>query len=140
MLRKIEELRKQPKEVRNRRAFYVATVVTAIIAGVWAISVPAKFAAIDTIGNPANDQSGSFSRAIVDVKEQFASLVDSLRSESLVAPTPTDRLDKSNQIDIEAMFDTDTSQNKIEEKEPARAIRIATTSTKTATSGSPIEG
>ncbi len=43
MLKKIEALRKEPKHVRNRYAFWTAFFVTLVIIVVWGSTLPARF-------------------------------------------------------------------------------------------------
>ena len=42
LLEKIEALRKEPKEVRNRYAFISALSVTLLVAVIWSISLPSR--------------------------------------------------------------------------------------------------
>lgn len=144
MLRKIESLRHEPKPIRDRYAFYWASIVTLVIAGFWAISLPSKFAAITNIGEVVNedDESGGFSRAIDDIKNNFsASLLDLKELTSTTTDPTAEEIKESdhvpaadnNVIDIAGMFAT-TSESEPAPTAPApKVIRIATTSQISAT-------
>ncbi|MFN3188475.1 MAG: hypothetical protein ACK42D_02955 [Candidatus Paceibacteria bacterium] len=43
LLRAIENVRQKPKAVRQRYAFVIAATFTAVVAGVWSLSLPSRF-------------------------------------------------------------------------------------------------
>jgi hypothetical protein len=142
MLRKIEQLRTQPKHVRNRHAFYGAALFTAVVAGFWAVSLPAQLVLPEPMveENP-NDETGGFARALQDIKSQAAAGIAVLQDFDAESGTDTvtDQSDEVGTIDIEAMFtadevvsinestSSDTETAMVPDTE-ARVIMIATTS------------
>lgn len=46
LLRTIENIRQKPKAVRQRYAFVTAVAFTAIVTGIWSLSLPARFTAV----------------------------------------------------------------------------------------------
>jgi len=72
MLKKIEQLRKEPKQVRDRYALYGALCVTTIIATAWLITVPAKFETI--VVTPSDTQSSAAADAWQDVSAQLRAI------------------------------------------------------------------
>lgn len=143
MLKKIEELRKRPKHVRDRYAFVSALVFTSAVAMIWVVSLPARFSETPEVGL-ADDQNGSFSRALEDVQGQMANVfgglgeeLNSLQEES-AAISDTDLGNPSNEyeFDIETMLmeDQGKAPNTFEEMKDSyindepRRILIATSS------------
>lgn len=118
LLRKIEEIRKQPKSVRDRYALSVALAVTSFLAVVWLISLPARFNDAPELTANIDDEAGGFSRALEDVQGQFANIFSGL-DESInelqhanapgEADSPVEDESLSPyQLDIDAMFDGET--------------------------------
>lgn len=86
MLRKIESLRKEPKEVRNRHAFVIASVITGIITIVWAFQLPARFGEEENVRREASEDQpeSSFVQGFVDLyKEAKTSITNTLSSSEL---------------------------------------------------------
>lgn len=139
MLRKIESLRKKPKEVRNQYAFYGACIVTGFIAILWALSLPARFDSVNATED-TSDKTGGVTRALADIKESIGAAVTIFR-DSLVTEvdTPTTTADTAEEetgtIDIAAMFATSSATaTKTPDKKEQRHILIGTSSpSKTAT-------
>ena len=112
MLKKIESLRKRPKHVRNQYAFYGAVLVTGIIIVFWVVSIPAKFQQVEVVQDDS-DSDGGFARAFQDLKSNFATVVETTKTEvidtiSVATSTEEAGADTRYTIDIEAMFATTT--------------------------------
>lgn len=73
MLRKIEQIRKEPKEVRNRYAFWVAFLFTAVVAFFWVTSLPARMQVFTGV-TPQEKTEGGLTRIFQRMK---ASVMDS---------------------------------------------------------------
>jgi len=76
----LDRIRRKPKAVRNQYAFGAAVTFTLLIAGVWSLSIPARFA---SIGNVAAIGSASssvpttpFAGLLDQLKHQFESAKD----------------------------------------------------------------
>ena len=128
MLRKIEALRKEPKEVRNRYAFWVAFLFTAVITVFWLTSIPARMSTLSGVV-PAEKTEGGFSRMFQNMK---ASVSDSVPT----APTFTEEQEGTEEdagtINFETFFQATTTK-----KTPAqegRPVLIGTTSRAQSTS------
>lgn len=83
LLRAIENVRRKPKPVRKRYAFVVAVVFTALVAGVWSFSLPARFGAIDGAisaapGGRETSQSAGlpFSGMFGQIRQQFSDIMN----------------------------------------------------------------
>lgn len=72
MLEKLESLRTQPKYIRNRYAFWTASMLTLIIASFWLTSLPSRFAPqVTQTATPAVAGSSfwnTFGKIIQDIK------------------------------------------------------------------------
>lgn len=91
MWRKIEHLRKQPKEVRNRYAFWYAFLITAMIMVVWASTLPARFDVLtqENEGKSQQRVESGLSRAWADLKATVVEGVSiEVPAEEVVAPAP----------------------------------------------------
>lgn len=81
LLRAIENIRRKPKAARQQYAFVTAVTFTAIVAGVWSLSLPARFVAVQegvAIATPeVSSQKASvpFSGVWTEFKQQVLGLV-----------------------------------------------------------------
>lgn len=117
MLKKIEALRKKPKYVRDRFALTGAVSVTALIAVLWLVSLPAQFSEAPEVSFK-NDTEGGFSRALSDIQGQFANALggltdsfDSLQEQSTTSLEVGVSTSSQYELDIDSMF-TNTSLSK----------------------------
>lgn len=146
MLSKIEALRKQPKKIRDRYAFYSAFMVTLVIAIIWGFSLPIRYGNITqglTDGAPT-ETSGGFVRALSDIKSQFTASLSQVKEilPEQVLPTTDDTSAQtratSTMLDIEAVWSGSSTVSNVPQSEPnGRVILIGTTSASIATSSSP---
>ena len=134
MLGKIEELRKEPKPVKDRYAFYIAFLLTAVIGGVWLSTIPSKFAEVDN-ELKTSDQPGGFKRAFSDVQGQFSNAFATIKAslpeaaeEDVTRVVPEAVPSTDNQIDIAAMFATTSPTTSLDSIETLKTILIATSS------------
>ena len=107
MISKIESLRKKPKEVRNRYAFWTALCFTMVIAGFWLMSMPARLQVLT--GTPQKTEvQGGVSRWISNTKHMFAGsmeAIDSASTEPLEISVPQEET-----IDFDTFFSTTSPQ------------------------------
>ncbi len=138
MLHKIEQLRKKPKHVRDRYAFWFAFLFTVCVAGVWATTLPARFLALSETEVTAPEEIGV-------AGERWSGLLASVRSGFAALGTETDDVEGAVVLPVTATT-TSTSTDPLadmvwteaakaperEPTQPARTILIGTTSTATA--------
>lgn len=80
MLDKIEALRTEPKHIRNRYAFWLALLVTLVIAFFWVMSIPTKLSQSDPQTQKHENEQGSFSRTLGEIKVRVMEIVSSMRT------------------------------------------------------------
>jgi len=122
MLRKIEQLRKAPKHVHERYALYGAVSVTAVIALVWLVSLPARFEPV--VVDTTEEQSASASAAWAEITEQFRDFSAAL---DIDAPAPAA---DSHELDVAAIFAATSTSAAAATELPAveQRVLIGTTS------------
>ena len=148
MLKQIERLKREPKEVRDRYAFYVATLATLVIAIIWASSLPPKFSNLAAEVEPTdNDETGGFSRAFSDLRQQAATAIASIKeqwpqevSDSSVTDVnqlATEKIDlvKEQRERAEAVVSSST-ESVSEPEKVGRVVLIATSSSPQKTASS----
>lgn len=145
MLKKIESLRQQPKSVRDRYAFFTALGVTFLIAAVWAVSLPSRYASIAEVTSelPKSEEVGNFARVFGDIKSQLQASIASVKNtpvpgnEESEAEETTVSANSAYEIDIAGMFTatstTNTSTSTGSSPTP-KVILIATTTDRSASS------
>tara|TARA_B100000745_G_scaffold283015_1_gene216719 strand:- start:285 stop:680 length:396 start_codon:yes stop_codon:yes gene_type:complete len=122
MLRKIEKLRKEPKEVRNRYAFWVALLFTTVVTVFWLTSLPARMQVFTGVA-PQEKTAGGFTRMWQSMK---ASVLDGAPE---VVPEPAPEEVKQVTIDEFLASSSQASNNQKEATAPVgRPILIATSS------------
>ncbi len=134
MLRKIEELRKKPKYVRDRYAFWGAFLFTALIVVFYVLSIPARFGVLTGV-SPVEKTEGGFSRVFSDMKASVIQAVAPERSTVMSSPnTSSSTEDDSNEniIDFATFFEDAATSNA--PTAPPKPILIATTSSKSVSS------
>lgn len=139
MLKKIESIRKKPKEVRNRYAFWVALGCTALVSVFWLTGISSRF---ETVSKGAADDievQGGISRSISDMKASVSEGVEALN----VFKSGIDKVDADTQevkddaqeIDFDTFFiETESLPDEIEVPERQNHVLIGTTSGKKNTS------
>lgn len=82
LLRVIEKIRQKPKSVRQRYAFVFTVAFTAMVTGIWSLSLPARFASVqeefsDVAVVPATQSATApFSGVWDQFKKQLINLTD----------------------------------------------------------------
>ena len=108
MLSKIESLRKQPKHIRNRYAFWIALGTTLCIAVVWLTTVPNRFANIQHI-QTQQETRGNFARVFSDLKQTISDAVGNFATSTEDAAVPAQEA-PVNTIDFSTFFATSSVQ------------------------------
>lgn len=86
ILRAIENIRQKPRSVRQRYAFVTAFIFTAVVTGIWSLSLPARFVAVQEgvmIASPEiTNQAASvpFSGVWGEFKQKLIGLSNSKKS------------------------------------------------------------
>ncbi len=130
MLKKIEALRKAPKEVRNRYAFWTAALFTSVIILFWLVSVPAKLAFFNTVATPEVELQGGVSRTFSDLRN----LISTPEAEKETEVPEEIIVDG---MDFNTFFVASTTSEAPEVEKPTvqkRTVLIGTTTKKTSTS------
>ena len=136
ILSKIESLRKKPKVVRVRYAFWMSTVFTAVITAFWVTSLSVQMQSMSG-SVPQADQQGIVSRSLSDFGNYFHTRLNSVFKVTsspvvLTAPHAT----SSNTMNFQTML----KDNPPASSTPAatgQVILIGTTTDAAATSQTP---
>ena len=81
MLKKIEALRKKPKNIRNRYAFWIATIATLVVVVVWGTTLPTRFA--QTAENTSTSAGlDEFGNALGEISSNLSDTLNSVRSQA----------------------------------------------------------
>lgn len=130
MLRKIEALRTQPKHVRNRYAFWTALFLTACIALIWTISIPARFESDDVNEAQTATPPGVISRSFGDMRTAIATYIDNMRYRvEYKSDNQDDGQSSVYTLDLQALV-ASSSVSKETEKNMPLATSTTATSTK----------
>lgn len=90
MLKKIESLRKKPRHVRNRYAFWTALIFTLILGVVWGTTLPARFTY--TTENATNPESlGDFNDALGGISTNLSETLSTIRTEAELYQAQSDK-------------------------------------------------
>jgi hypothetical protein len=130
MFTKLEALRKKPKHVRDRYAFWFASLATFCIAGVWATTLPAKFSTIMGVDvtTPVEvaEANSRWSDMLASVRAGISGLVSDEEATTTVKAEATSS--------APAMVWTEAAvSERVETDAPARIILIGTSSAAAAT-------
>ncbi|OIP77532.1 MAG: hypothetical protein AUK16_01655 [Parcubacteria group bacterium CG2_30_44_11] len=136
MFAKLDELRKKPKHVRNRYAFWLATIFTLCVAGVWVTTLPTRLALITSTA------AGTVSTAEVrTLGSRWSSMTAAVRSSfnrsriaSAVVESTPNQIASSTPTTTDMVWTEAAASKYIEYDNPARTILIGTTSKVIATS------
>lgn len=139
-----QELRNKPKHVRERIAFVGTIVLTGIIAGAWAVTLPMRFAS-ESDGGAVTRVPGAFSRVWTDLTTRVGDTISEVRGSGTVSYTATSSSNEmpgttnSTSTDIEAVWqqtlDDVRAQNatvdhaSVTKVTTGNPVRIATSST-----------
>ena len=148
ILRAIENIRQKPKAVRQRYAFVTAATFTAIVTGIWVISLPARFDAVQngmltaspeistqSAGAPFSGVWGEFKQQILDMTGRGSVTNGAVEKEQADVSTPIVEesfATTSNSVLLESgstiTFGTSNSASS------TKTIMLGTTSTTSSTS------
>jgi hypothetical protein len=125
MLNKIEALRKQPKHIRDRYAFWIAIFLTCFVVAVWALTLPSRFVQEEPTQDVVSEEDSSFGELFGSVFNQAAE-----RFKDLQGPVATStETTPSNQLDFEALLASSTLEAELDAE-----LTSTTTATTSATS------
>lgn len=110
MLKKLEALRKQPKHVRNRYAFWTAALVSIVIALFWATTLPTRFSAEDAPVVAAETDTKTFVQTLSEVSAHFKETFANLRTNVEYTQEPTT---PDNTLDLNALLLATTTRSEI---------------------------
>lgn len=130
MLKKIESIRKKPKEVRNRYAFWYSFGFTAVIAAFWLASVPSQLEGLTSSVPKTEDEKvqGGFSRSWEDLRASISGGIDTFnKSKEDTTLQEEGSVQKDNIIDF-ATFFSSTSEPVRKQVSPAKQVLIGTSS------------
>jgi hypothetical protein len=104
----LDTLRQKPKQTRNQYAFGFAVGFTFLIAGVWSLSLPARFSNLGgmaAVGSASSTVSTTpFSGLVDQLKQQFAGVKDAIQAMPSTTSTPAQMpgsVSSSTQIETE---------------------------------------
>jgi hypothetical protein len=90
MIEKIEALRKEPRHVRKRYAFWIAFALTAVVAIMWAVTLPSRFDHEEAPAQPADSSGSSFLRELSGIAHSIRESFSGLTVENSASSTPQD--------------------------------------------------
>ena len=97
LLEKIEALRKQPKSVRDRYAFGVATGVTALVAVIWMVSLPARLGNSEGGTVVRNPDEPSLTEQLSELRNFVGDSIDSVQAQAeLLRSVEQDQVETDN--------------------------------------------
>ncbi len=109
MLDKIESLRKQPKHIRNRYAFWIAFSITLFIALIWTLMFSVQLSSKNTVPQEHADEAGSFSRTLNDITLRFKDIFAQMRTRvEYIREEQTPKIDTSKVLDLNALVASST--------------------------------
>lgn len=130
MLKKIESIRKKPKEVRQRYAFWYAIGFTAFIAVFWVSTLPSQFSFLAEVSTQGEQEQvqGGVSRSFADLRASLMGGVDAFRKikeEATVLETAAEEDDHA--IDFNTFFSSTSPQQNVVVP-PIKQVLIGTSS------------
>lgn len=136
MLKKIESLRKQPKHVRNRYAFWIALLVTLVIVTFWTTTLPARFSSENTMAE--QDSEGGLSQDLGEISVRFKEMMGNMWS-SVEYVQETEEPSPSNLLDLDALLASSSQAKTLSSSTPTTSAEASLSATKTATSAPKME-
>lgn len=130
LFRLLDTLRKKPKHVREQYAFGGAVVFTAMVVGVWSLSLPARFAAISDGVSEVQPAAAPFAHMFSQLKEQVQRITsnDSDSSSEINDAPSTEPVGLPELTATTTLYDIPTTTT---ETLPSRPILIGTSSAST---------
>jgi hypothetical protein len=130
MIEKIEALRKKPRHVRNRYAFWVAVLITLVIVGVWSLTLPARISHIEGVQaeklEEENDLS-EISRTLGSVFSRAKNAFSMIGNQASSTSSSTQDVPVRQDLDFKALLASSSEQ---------QALQNASTSASTTASSS----
>jgi hypothetical protein len=126
LFRTLDKIRKKPKPVRDQYAFGIALAFTAILVGVWSLSLPARFTNLAGGKNEANTSSAPFSNLVKQFKQGFGTAKDSVAS-AIIAASSTITTEGGNSV-------TTSTSSTSKQSRPVSIIISSSTSASSASS------
>jgi len=130
----LDKIRTKPRQVRDQYAFGIAFTFTAVLVGIWMLSLPARLDNVSDVVSGEEANTTPFSGLITQIKNQFGTAKDSAAavfqatSSTTVTPlflAPDSAPEKQNQQPIEIRISSSTN---LDTKVTAtKTIQISTT-------------
>jgi len=115
LLRTIENIRRKPKAVRQRYAFVTAATFTLLVAGVWSLSLPARFNAVQQgviiTASPERVSSQAASVPFSGVWSQFKQQLSNLGSQA--TSTASEVTEPGLMLDVPAATTTSSEDTSV---------------------------
>lgn len=124
LLRVLKSIRRRPKHVRDRYAFWIAASMTGLVVTLWAWQLPNRFS--DTVA-PATQPAASasaFSSFINEAKERFSNIGAEVTEVVETIPSEVPTQDPTF-VEVSQLRPTSTASGPASPS--ARPVRIATT-------------
>ncbi len=126
----LDNLRQKPKPVRNQYAFGFALCSTVIIAGVWSLSLPSRFASLGNtaaVGSATEAASTApFAGLFNQLKEQFAGAKEVMQQLPGATTTPATA---ANTVSTSTQSDTEAALNMQINEENKTALQASSSAT-----------
>ena len=121
MLYKIfDTIRTKPKAVRDQYALGIAVVCTVVIAGVWSLSLPSRFAPTSLAAAGAASSTSPFSGIIGQIKKQFAGAKDKITPVPVITVPPSTASTTADSLDLQI-----SDKNKAEIESGTTSLRFS---------------
>lgn len=117
MLKKIESLRQKPKHTRNAYAFWVALLVTLVIALLWSTSLSVTLSSTSKTNSveqtESTKQESSFFHTLEELKKSMVSTFTDMRTSTQYVrkENPKEQVDQ-NTLDLQKIYDESLKKNK----------------------------
>lgn len=82
LIEKIEQLRKEPKAVRNRVAFGVALSCSLVILVFWGLSLPSRFSFEQAPVTATEDTGPSFADQLIEIRDVVGASIEDIKSQA----------------------------------------------------------
>lgn len=130
MIEKIEALRKKPRHVRNRYAFWIALLITLVIVGVWSLTLPSRISNIEGTQAEVPEAESSASSISKNLNSAFSRMKDafSLISKQASSTDPaSEDVPLRQDLDFKALLASSSEQQALQNASTS-ASTTATTS------------
>lgn len=128
----IQQLRYKPKHARDNIALTAAGSITAVVLVAWLVVTPER---VSVVAEEVRAQPSSFALMIDKIKEQTAAVSNSMREFGEATETIGDELMATSSAPLQVAEPDFSGSSSTVLSTSSRAIRIATTSPTSTTSG-----